>query len=96
MPPTVGEDDLSPTAGQSLSVECMFLMINNLIKPPTVQWVNPSGSVQSDTNTLSFSPVLTSHGGEYTCTVTINIPELNILLTGEGNTTVTVESKRLE
>ena len=96
MPPTVDEDDLSSTAGQSLSVECMFQMTDNLIRPPTVhvQWVNSSGSVQSDTSSLSFSPLLTSHGGEYTCTVTINIPELNILRTGEGTTTITVQSKR--
>ena len=96
MPPTVNEGDISPTAGQSLSVECLFQMTDNLIRPPTVQWVNSSGSVQSDTSTLSFSPLLTSHGGEYTCTVIINIPELNILLTGEGTTTITVHSKRLE
>ena len=96
MPPTVDEDDLSLTAGQSLSVKCMFQMTDNLIKPPSVQWVNSSGSVQSDTNTLSFSPLLTSHGGEYTCTVTINITELNILLTSEGTTRITVQSKRLE
>ena len=87
------DNDLSSTAGQSLSVKCMFQMTDNLIRPLTVQWVNSSGSVQSDTSTLSFSPVLTSHGGEYTCTVTINIHELNILLTGEGTTRITVESK---
>ena len=94
MPPTVNETDLISTAGQPLSVECMFQMTDNLIRPPTVQWVNSSGSVQSDTTTLSFFSLLTSHGGEYTCTVTINIPELNILLTGEGTTTITVQSKR--
>ena len=93
MPLTVDEDALSYIAGQSLSVECMFQMTDNLIRPPTVQWVNSSGSVQSDTSTLSLSPLLTSHGGEYTCTVTINIPELNILLTSEGTTTITVQSK---
>ena len=95
MPPTVDEADLSSTAGQSLSVQCRFQMTDNLIRPPSVQWVNSAGSVLSDTSTLSFSPLLTSHGGEYTCTVTINIPELNILLTGESNTTVTVQSKHL-
>ena len=95
MPPTLCEADINSTAGQSLSVQCRFHITDNLIRPPRVQWVNSSGSVQSDTSTLSFSPLLTSHGGEYTCTVTITIPELNILLTGEGNTNITVQSKRL-
>ena len=95
MPPTVDEADIISTAGQSLSVQCRFQMTDNLIRPPSVQWVNSAGSVLSDTSTLSFFPLLTSHGGKYTCTVTITIRELNILLTGEGNTTVTVQSKRL-
>ena len=94
MNPTVTVvDDISSRAGQPLSIECSFQTLNNLIRPPIVQWMNSAGSVQSDTSTLSFSPLLTSHGGEYTCTVTINIPELNILLSGEGNTRITVQSK---
>ena len=92
MLPHVNEDTVVSTAGQPLTVECMFQIIDNLIKPPIVLWINSAGSVLSDTSTLSFSPLLTSHGGEYTCNVTINIPELNILLSGEGNSRITVQS----
>ena len=96
MSPDVTETDINSTAGQLLSVECMFQMVNNLIRPPTVQWLNSAGSVLSDNNTLSFSPLLTSHGGVYACNVIINITELNILLTSKGITTVRVQSKMLD
>ena len=86
-------DEISSRAGQPLSIECSFQALSNLIRPPIVQWMNSTGSVQSDTSTLSFSPLLTSHGGEYTCTVIINIPELNIMLSGRGNTRITVQSE---
>ena len=96
MPPNVNEDDISSTAGQTFSVECMFQMADNLITPPTVQWLNSAGSVESDNSTLSFSTLRTSHGGEYTCNVTINIPQLNILLTDDGTIRLIVESKMLD
>ena len=95
MPPTVEEEDVRFTAGQLLSIVCRFQMADNLIRPPTVQWLNSAGSVQSDTSTFSFSPLLTSDGGEYTCNVTINIPELNILLSDDDTIRLTVQSKML-
>ena len=94
MSPTVDEADLSSTAGQPFSVECSFQVPANLTRPPTVQWLNSAGSVVSETDPLIFSPLLTSHGGVYTCNVTISIPELNITLTEYGNTTILVQSKR--
>ena len=58
-----------------------------------MQWVDSSGLVVSATHNLTFSPLLTSNGGKYTCNVTINITELNITLTGIGNINITVQSK---
>ena len=65
-----------------------------LTTPPTVLWSEPRGSVQSDTGRLTFSPLLTSHGGVYTCRVTISIPEISLQLTDDCNITLSVESKR--
>ena len=93
MSPVLNERFLSSIAGQPLSVECRFQVLANLIRPPSVQWMNSSGSVLSNTDTVIFSPLLTSHGGEYTCIVSINITELGILLTNEGNTRIIVQSK---
>ena len=68
-------------------------MIPNLITDPTIHWVNSTDFMVSTTSTLLLSPLLTSHGGQYTCIVNINIIELDISLTGNGTTNVTVESK---
>ena len=95
MTPTVNETNLTSPAGQPLSVECSFLPVRaGLIRPPIVQWLDSGGSVQSDNGTLTFSSLLTSHGGVYTCRVTISIPEISLQLTDDGNTTLSVESKR--
>ena len=95
MTPNVNETNLTSPAGQPLSVECSFLHVPaGLIRPPTVQWLDSRGSVQSDTGRLTFSPLQTSHGGVYTCRVNISIPEISLQLTDDGDTTLSVESKR--
>ena len=93
MAPVVYEESVTTIAGQSLSVECNFTMIPNLVTAPSVQWLNSTDSVVSNAKTFNLSPLLTSHGGSYTCIVTISIPQLSILLTANGSTTVTVESE---
>ena len=93
MAPVVEEMDNTSMAGQPFSAECNFTTIPNLVTAPSVQWLNSTGSVVSENAELSLSPLLTSHGGEYLCVVTISIPQLYILLTANGSTTVTVESE---
>ena len=93
IPPVVYEDDINSNAGQSLTLMCMFSVPANLIRAPSVQWVNSTGDILSATGNHTFSPLLTSDGGVYTCNVTISIPELNISLAGVGTTSVTVHSK---
>ena len=95
MDPTVEENALSPTAGQPFTLMCSFMMPDNLIRPPIVQWLDSTGDVLSDSSSLYFPVLRTSHGGEYTCTVNISIPELNIELTEDCNTILTVLSKKL-
>ena len=95
MDPTVEENALSSTAGQPFTLVCSFMMPDNLIRPPIVQWLNSTGDVLSDSSSLYFPVLRTSHGGQYTCTVSISIPELDIELTEDGKTTITVLSKKL-
>ena len=95
MDPTVEENALNSTAGQPFTLVCSFKITDNLVRPPIVQWLNSTGDVLSDSSSLYFSVLRTSHGGEYTCTVNISIPELNIELTDDGNTILTVLSKKL-
>ena len=88
MGPIVSNYTLNSTAGKNLTVECIFMTADNLIRVPSVQWLNPAGS-----GNLTFSPLLTSDGGVYTCNVTINITELKITLSSVGSATLTVQSK---
>ena len=93
MVPIVYGESIDFTAGQSRTLECIFSVPDNLFRAPSVQWLNSTGHILSNTGNHTFSPLLTSDGGVYTCSVTISIPELNISLAGVGNTTVTVELK---
>ena len=91
--PDVHKNKLNSIAGQNFSVECEFTIPENVFRAPSVEWLNSTGHVKLVTSNLTFSPLLTSDGGEHTCNVTINIPELGVVKTGVGNTTLTVQSK---
>ena len=54
-----------------------------MVVQPDLEIVGPDGSVlasvgQSVTLTHMFSSLVTSDGGQYTCTATLNIPEAGI------------------
>ncbi len=79
--------------GNSVSLTCNTLVVNHLVVPPTIEWLTPSGDQQDNTSVpkttgsgvyqvylsrLTFASVQPSLGGEYSCNVTINIPELDV------------------
>ena len=79
-------------------------VVENLIVEPTVQWIGGSvgsaGVTESATTvsgvtstSLTFSPLLTSHGAQYACQATINISSINVTKTGSNSTDVMVQSK---
>ncbi len=57
-----------PTAGQDYTLTCEVVVSEGT---PTLQWTGPGGETileQSGTSLdLTFSPLNTSNGGEYTC-----------------------------
>ncbi len=77
-----------PVAGESFSLTCTVTLAegDSLIGDPVVQWLGPDGgSIISETqhvmtsdstktyiSTLEFTPVQTSHGGQYTCQATFS------------------------
>ena len=80
--------------------------MEHLTVQPTVEWSGGSvdrgnGVTESDTThsevmsmkTLTFSPLLTSHGAKYTCQADINIPSIGVLKTGSYFRDVIVRSK---
>ena len=80
----------TPTAGAMFTLTCNVTVVEGLIVPPTIEWVDAGGMIiASDedgiivnnavsTLDLVFNPLNTSHGGEYTCRATINIQSINI------------------
>ena len=97
-------------AGQQFSLTCIVTTMKYLIVQPTVQWsgsstsVGSSGVTESDNTlsgivsakTLTFNPLRTSHGGEYTCQAVVSISSINVTWTGSEGRAVIVQSKCLK
>ena len=79
---------ITPTtgvAGESLQLTCSMSVVEFLVAEPTIQW--SGGSVDSEDVTesatatsgvtsernVTFSPLRTSHGAQYTCQAEVNI-----------------------
>ena len=81
-------------AGEPLTLLCNYSFLPNLVRAPDVQWLHSNGTVLSNTDTLIFEPLRTSHGGEYACIVDISIPQLSTVGVFDiGNTTLSVQSE---
>ena len=98
------------TAGERSAVTCTVTVVEGLIVNPSVVWLyangseiitggevtvgNPDVTGRVTTLNLIFSPLHTSHGGEYTCRASVNIPEIDIAdLHNTDDTNVTVTGK---
>ena len=95
--PSVGG---TSTAGDSFSLTCTVSVVENLIQSPIVTWIGPGvgqtgvkeiGLMVSDAVTiltLSFNPLQTSHGGQYTCRAVLS----NNIISNAGVNTSTMSS----
>ncbi len=79
-----------PTAGQDYTLTCEVVVSDGT---PTLQWTGPGGETileQSGTTlNLTFSPLNTSNGGEYTCQSTVGVGAVN----RSATSTIIVQSK---
>ena len=92
----VEDDSVTGTAGEPLTLNCSDSYPANLVRAPDVQWLESSGTILSNTDTLTFDPLRTSDGGQYNCIVNISIPQLGIVgLMGIGSTDLSVQSEWL-
>ena len=96
-------------AGEEITLLCTVTTLANLVASAelTVQWIGGSVNVDGDgvtesaitvngvtsTRNLTFSPLLTSHGAQYICQATINIPSISVTKTSSNSTDVMVQSK---
>ena len=77
-------------AGQTYTLHCSASVVDGLVVLPDMKIVYLNSTVMSVVNSISveyvFSPLRTSHGSQYTCTATVNIPQAGIT---DRNTSVT-------
>ena len=96
----------SGTADRWLQLTCTVTVVDHLVVDPSVWWTGgsvggSSGVTQSNTyvsgisstRTLTFSPLRTSHGNEYTCTADINVWSIGLWKYNSSSKNVTVLSK---
>ena len=90
--------------GDELQLICTATTVDNLVESAlvTVYWsgdgvgsdgVTVDSTTNSGNSTLTFYPLLTSHGAHYTCQAMINIPSINVMVTSSNSTNVMVQSK---
>ena len=78
-------------AGLPLTLTCSATVQECIDVSPTLTWTR-DGVEQSSGLDLTFDRLLTSHGGVYTCTARLNIPEAGVDVYGTNTTTVVVQS----
>ena len=86
-------------AGLSLMLNCSAVVQKGILGSPALAWsrdgVELVGEASSGSLLLPFIPVATSHGGVYTCSVRLTIPEAGVEVTGENSTDVIVQSMKI-
>ena len=96
----------SSIAGSVYSLVCTVKVVDGLVVVPDVVWMKDGRVVVNGTNTnltrtvsggnttlnLTFYPLLTSHGGQYTCVATISLPQLSLNVTNSSAVNVLVQS----
>ena len=95
------------TAGDKLQLTCNVTTVDNLVESAlvTVQWsgdsVGSDGVTEDNTtdngvSTLTFNPLLASHGAQYTCQAMINISSISVMMTSINSIAIMVQSKLMK
>ena len=96
-----------PTAGNTYTLVCRVSVVEGIVDPDVV-WLDSNGMTVSGldiavgrpsiegsvvTRNLTFNPLHTSHGGEYTCRASISVSSISIEnLSNSSSTRITVKS----
>ena len=84
----------SPTAGQFYTLSCSVEVVPNLVVEPSIVWTR-QGDVPINNNyhpRLKILPLRTSDGSYYTCTASVDIPNV-VSVSGADSTDLVVASK---
>ena len=96
------------TAGVNQILTCTVTLEQDLRSPLLIHWTAPNGSIirnetlvdvtvsrSSNNLSLTFDPLHTSHGGQYSCMASVNVPEANVFLRGQTSLNITVQYPHL-
>ena len=96
------------TTGVNQTLTCTVTLEQDLRAPLLIQWTAPNGNIvgnetlvdvtvsrSSNNLSLTFDPLHTSHGGQYSCMASVNVPEANIFIGGQASHNITVHYPRL-
>lgn len=99
----------TPTEGYDYSLFCSAILVAGFEITPNITWLDPEGiSVHNSidamfgnvytlgnktTQVVNFVPVDSTHGGEYTCSVSIAVPYMNVTLSEVVGWSVIVTSR---
>ena len=96
------------TAGVNHTLTCTVTLEQDLRSPLLIQWTAPNGSIignetlvdvtvsrSSNNLSLTFDPLHTRHGGQYSCMASMNVPESNVFLRGQASLNITVHYPHL-
>ena len=83
-------------AGQTYRLTCLVIPPNGINRTISVMWTRdgmalPSG--ESSGSIINIRSLSTSHGGRYTCSARLTIPEAGVDVSGENTTSIIVQSK---
>ena len=94
-------------AGVNHSLTCSVTLEQNLRAPLLIQWTAPNGSIIQDETlvdvtvssssnlSLTFNPLHTSHGGQYSCITSVNVSEARVFISGQASINITVHYPHL-
>ena len=100
------EPEGNPTAGETYSLECSVATEKGVRSTDiSITWTTPSGAIIKAKNlttegrvtrgTLAFSPLNTSHSGEYICTGRISAESVGVNVSSNFSIVVNVSSKSI-
>ena len=109
---SISTSSASILAGQMFNLTCTVRTVDGLQNVPTVEWLDETGTrvttggditvgsaMTSGTMTkltLTFSPIVVSHGGEFTCRANITSPAPPLELTKSAEWDLIVDSEYLQ
>ena len=102
----------STTAGDVYTLTCNTTVVENLAVDPDIQWLYTNGTTVGGSNitvgavrmtgnvftrNLTFSPLRTSHGGQYICRANVLIPAISLpVISSQSSLNLTVQSNHMK